>query len=859
MASEGHIKEQRARMPVFRQDGPMWRHTGEGSRNSASAAWDRTRARGKFLYVGEEKFWVRGVTYGTFRSDESGNELHDPGQVERDFALMRENGINSIRLYTIPPRWLLDEAHRQGLRVMVGLPWEQHIAFLDEKGRLRCIEERVKAGVRSCAGHPAVLCYAIGNEIPASIVRWHGKRRVEAFIKRLWEACRDEDPEALFTYVNYPTTEYLQLPFLDIACFNVYLESQGEFEAYLARLQNLAGDKPLLLAEIGLDSRRNGEEAQADSIDWQVRSCFASGAAGTFVFAWTDEWHRGGHEITDWDFGVTRRDRSAKPALDALRRAYSEVPFPPGLPWPRVSVVVCTYNGARTLDRCLKGLKGLDYPDYEVIVVNDGSTDSTAAIAGRYGVRLISVENGGLSRARNIGLNAATGQIIAYIDDDAYPDPHWLTYLAATFMKTTHAGVGGPNLPPPGDGTIAQCVANSPGGPVHVLVSDLEAEHIPGCNMAFRKEALEAVGGFDPRFAIAGDDVDLCWRLQQRGHTLGYSPAAVVWHHRRNSLRAYWRQQKNYGKAEAMLETKWPEKYNALGHLSWKGRMYGTGVPTPLPLRRWRVYQGVWGSALFQSVYSPAPGLIRHLPMMPEWYLVIAIFGALSLLGLSWGPLLWALPLLALSIAAVMGQAVASARHSWSASPRLPWRVKAGAMALTAFLHLMQPLARLLGRMRNGLLPWRRRGGGRFALPRSRTTKIWSERWQSAERRLASMEAILRSQGAVVARGGEFDRWDMEIRGGLLGGVRIRMAIEEHGAGRQQVLFRSWPRLSPIGSASIICLFLLSGLAAMDHAWIACAALGIPAVFLGCRAFGDCASATASCLYALRQPGIGWS
>ena len=101
--------------------------------------------------------------------------------------------------------------------------------------------------------------------------------------------------------MNYPTTEYLQLPFLDLVCFNVYLETQERLEAYLARLQNIAGDRPLLMGEVGLDSRRNGEYIQADVLDWQIRTIFAAGCAGTFVFAWTDEWHRGGHDIQDWD------------------------------------------------------------------------------------------------------------------------------------------------------------------------------------------------------------------------------------------------------------------------------------------------------------------------------------------------------------------------------------------------------------------------------------------------------------------------------------------------------------------------------------------------------------------------------
>jgi GT2 family glycosyltransferase len=190
----------------------------------------------------------------------------------------------------------------------------------------------------------------------------------------------------------------------------------------------------------------------------------------------------------------------------------------------------------------------------------------------------------------------ATGEIVAYTDDDAYPDPHWLTYLAAAFRSTSHAAIGGPNLPPPSDGPVSDCVANAPGGPIHVLVSDEEAEHIPGCNMAFRKSRLEAIGGFDPQFRTAGDDVDVCWRLQKEGFTVGFHPAALVWHHRRDSIRAYWKQQKGYGKAEALLERKWPEKYNAAGHLEL-GRatvrqrvhaasVLGTRTDPPWPLRQ---------------------------------------------------------------------------------------------------------------------------------------------------------------------------------------------------------------------------------------------------------------------------------
>src|SRR5207249_7460833 len=287
----------------------------------------RPHVRGKFIYLGDQKLYVRGVTYGTFRPAADGAAYPSPDVVERDFAQMAANGFNAVRTYSVPPRWLLDAAQRHGLRVMVGLPWEQHVAFLDDRQRARAIEERVRAGVRACAGHPAVLCYAIGNEIPAPIVRWHGRRRMAGYIERLYQAAKAEDPTALVTYVNYPSSEYLQLPFLDLVCFNAYLESQERFAAYLARLQTIAGDHPLIMSEIGLDSLRHGERTQAEVLERQIRTAFASGCAGAFVYSWTDEWYRSGEDVEDWAFGLTRRDRRPKKALPAVREAFAEVPL----------------------------------------------------------------------------------------------------------------------------------------------------------------------------------------------------------------------------------------------------------------------------------------------------------------------------------------------------------------------------------------------------------------------------------------------------------------------------------------------------------------------------------------------------
>ncbi len=798
----------------------------------------RPTVRGKSLYLGREKLIVRGVTYGPFSSDPAGG--FEPAVASADFARMTDAGINAVRLYTPPEPWLLDLAHERGLLVMVGVPWEQHIAFLDT-GAADRVEDAVRQAIRPCAGHPAVLCYAVGNEIPSSIVRWHGRKRIEQFLARLCRAAKQEDPGGLVTYVNFPPTEYLRLSCFDFLSFNVYLEQRETLEGYLARLQNIADDGPLLMAELGLDSRRNGQAQQASSLRWQLEASADAGCAGAFVFAWTDQWHRGGHEVLDWEFGLTTREREPKLALDAVSQAFACSPGPADGRLPYVSVAVCTNNGAATLRECLEGVLGLRYPRYEVIVVSDGSTDESPQIAAEFdGVRVIETPRGGLASARNTAMEAAHGEIVAYIDDDAIPDPDWLTHLARSFGSGPYAAAGGPNIPPPESGRVAQCVANAPGGPAHVLVSDRDAEHIPGCNMAIRTDALRRIDGFDTQFRAAGDDVDVCWRLLDSGARIAFSPGAVVYHHRRATVRGYLRQQRGYGRAEALLERKHPEKYCATGHVAWAGRLYGNGSAQHRGGWRWRVYYGGWGTASYQPLYGPRRGLLESLPLMPEWYLVIGLLAVLSATSIGWGPALVALPALVIALAALITDAALGAMrarfHSRAGTGRL--------RLLTGCLYLMQPLARLHGRLTYGLTPWRGRGRRGLAAPVAHDASFWCERWQSTEERVRNLATALRGAGAVVLSGGDWDRWDLQVRGGLLGAARLRVAIEEHGAGSQLVRVRSWPRIAR-GALALCGLFAaLTTLAALTDGDAMTPLLAVLlAVLLGRAAFESGAAA----------------
>src|SRR5262249_11179230 len=160
------------------------------------------------------------------------------------------------------------------------------------------------------------------------------------------------------------------------------------------------------------------------------------------------------------------------------------------------------------------------------------------------------------------------------------------------------------------------------------------------------------------------------------------------------------------------------------------------------------------------------------LPLMPEWYLAIPMLTVLAALGALWAPLLGALPVLVLAIAIPLAQAGISALHATYPTRARSRGAEFARRALTARLHLAQPIARLQGRLAHGLAPWRLRGPSRFAFPWPLRLAFWSERWRAADDRLAALDTTLRATGAVARCGGDWDSWDLEARGGALGAAR---------------------------------------------------------------------------------------
>jgi glycosyltransferase involved in cell wall biosynthesis/FtsH-binding integral membrane protein len=737
---------------------------------------DRVRVDGKFFRLGKEKFPLKGVTYGPFAPNSDGEMFASREQTARDFDIIKQLNANVLRVYYVPPGWLLDLAAERGLKVVIDVPWQKHLCFLDSRQTREGARRDVRQAVEATRGHPAVFAYSVVNEISAEIVRWSGVRQIEDFINDLVAEAKAIEPDCLCTFSSFPPTEFLQPQAIDFVSFNVYLHHPRALTGYLDRLQTLAGEKPLVLGEFGMDSFREGESGQSEFLNWQIELAWRAGVAGTIVFSFTDDWFRGGMQIEDWGFGLTSRDRKPKQSFVKVQRQYGVAPRFPSPEQPRVTVVVASYNGQRTLQNCLQSLTRLNYSNYEVVLVDDGSTDRTPEIARLFpSVRHIRQANQGLAAARNTGIRAATGEIVAFTDDDCRADEDWLYYLVNDLVRSDFAAIGGHNFLPPEDSSVAAAVVVSPGGPAHVMLSDREAEHIPGCNMAFYKWALEEIGLFDPIFKKAGDDVDVCWRLLDSHRKIGFSPAGFVWHYRRSTMKAYLKQQAGYGEAEALLMAKHPERYNSFGGGVWRGRIYAPGY-AGLLLRGSVIYHGVFASGFFQRLYAPDP----VQPLLLCTSLGYHVFVSLPLLVLALyfdSMVLMAITSLAISFAAC---SVAAAQARLAAEKQKFW-----SRPLICLLFLLQPLVRGWARFKWRILAGQRKQSFRLKTEGTRgeecpeTSVYWSDgsidRFQFLKRIVAKLD----EEGWSAKTDSGWTSYDIEIFTPIWSRLKLLTVSEE--------------------------------------------------------------------------------
>ena len=540
-----------------------------------------------------------------------------------------------------------------------------------------------------------------------------------------------------------------------------------------------------------MDTIRHPQEEQAEMLSWHVESVVRCGLAGTIIYAWTDEWFTGGMDITDWAFGLVTRERQPKKAFYALKDKWGggdneHVTRRVKLPsYPKVSVIVCSYNGAQTLEACLESLLEIDYPDYEVVLVDDGSTDRTPEIVEKFRAdpRLVPIraeKHGALARAQRRRAHGQ-GEIFAYTDGDCMADPDWLYYLVGTLLSGPYAGVGGPNISPPAANWVQACVSAAPGGPSHVLTTDVVAEHIPGCNMAFHRWAFEMVGGFDPEYRKAGDDVDFCWRLQNAGQVIAFSAAAIVWHYRRFTLQAFKKQQEGYGEAESMLRFNHLIFFGPTGTAQWKGNIYGAPRFTWL-INKPIVYHGVFGHGLFQSIYPTPRSVVADYVSSIEWFVLTLFVFAL------------AVPLEKLRIVPfLMFGATFLVALSYMIHARLEAKFDTiPARILVMILAFTQPLVRGWARY-STWHKFKRTPGSVIMAPHAheRTVGPLAEhdpppllergRRRAARHCLTTIVGALETEGWRYSTDTGWKHWDIQIYGNVWWNLRLRTVTEYHG------------------------------------------------------------------------------
>jgi glycosyltransferase involved in cell wall biosynthesis len=774
---------------------------------SGPAQQQHVTPHGKFLSRAGQKFFFKAMRL----ADVSAKlDFTQKLKLRKRLDNLRTAHTTGVVLTEAQSQPCLDIAAQSGLVAMV----ELRIAA-DELTRSRgwkSVVSRIARTANILGRHPALVGYLLDCEIGQDALRAGGLEKARRRVRGVVKTIKGRAPEAMVGIKVRPETLALSILEQDFLYAEIPALEPVEIRDFVVALHNVAEARPVVIEF--KDASPGQDEA--------VAVAFGTGAAGVVAPPVPAPVSH------DW-LGVRMMRASDVMPFVTLNGACP--PRPPKA--PMVSVVICAYDAERTMRDCLESLRRLDYPNFEVVIVDDGSRDRTADISMDFPeFRLIRQPNKGLSVARNVGMQAARGEIIAYTDSDCVVDPHWLTLMVRSMIEGNFDGCGGPNYAPHEDGRIEASCAASPGAPCHVLIADDRAEHLAGCNMLFSKAALAKIGGFDPQFTSAGDDVDICWRMLDAGFKLGFSPAAFVWHFRRNTVKAYYGQQRGYGRAEAMLHRRYPERFNVMGQIAWRGTIPGLARTIPGGSRKRVLWRTATAGA--QTLFDPGLTLAKVIPQTLEWTVLSAIALAASIvLG---APLIPAAAMLALG-------PIWALYYAWHA-PLEKSHESFTARLLIAYLAYTGPMVRTMTRYKTRAKALTGLAGADGVRQRPtinwlrRTIRLdyWNDESITRDRLMDRMlKLFARSgHGAIVDAG--WNDYDLEVRPNPWTRIELKTADEEHEAGKvtNHVLAR-------IKSTRISRLALAAG--ALSAAVVAIA--GLPEMALG---LGALTMAGAVCL-----------
>ena len=228
--------------------------------------------------------------------------------------------------------------------------------------------------------------------------------------------------------------------------------------------------------------------------------------------------------------------------------------------YPTVSVIIPVRNRPEEIRTCLDSLKNLDWPaeKMEIIVIDDHSDDHTPDVISAYPVKLLSLQsNKQASFCRNMGARKAQGEVLAFIDSDCLADPLWLKELIPAFKDNSVGAVGG-LIDSYYEHKVLERYEKSKSSLKVGTWFKRSGEgdpffYVPSCNLLVRKEPFFKVGGFEETLHV-GEDVDLCWRLQDMGQAVEYRPQGTVFHKHRSRVGPFCRRRFDYGTSEPLLQ-----------------------------------------------------------------------------------------------------------------------------------------------------------------------------------------------------------------------------------------------------------------------------------------------------------------
>ncbi len=503
--------------------------------SSPIASLPPVTVHGKFLRRGGDKFLLRAMRLPGVGAV---LDLSEKFTLRKRLDELAAANVNALILTEAQAETVLSLASQASLYAMVEIAID--VNEFASPVRMHAVTARIAEAVSGLRGHPALCGFLIDCRLDNDASAKPVPNAVRSALDTVMRTVRQTDSRFLIAlkrrFDEKPTVPPVTVALTDedLTFASLAKIDAADVRPIIYALHEIADARPLVI-EIG-------EELPGQ--DGVVALAFGCGAAGVVAPAMRRAVSSERQNI---------RMLSAGELLPFAHLAGSSVPLQAST--PMVSVVVTARDDERTIAACLESISRLQYPNYEVIVIDDGSRDRSVEVAAAApGVRLLRQSSrAGFGAIRNAATRVARGDLIAFTRADCVIDSDWLTLAVRALTEGHCDAVGGPVFPSQEKRGVAARVRSAIEKAGAKRSSGDRAAQLADRNLMVRKASLIAVGGFDARFIDDGGDRDLATRMLAAGMTLGWCPAGFVWRCGHLTLGEFLRRRIRDGRAEATL------------------------------------------------------------------------------------------------------------------------------------------------------------------------------------------------------------------------------------------------------------------------------------------------------------------